>query len=109
MTYKDVADMVDEIGIPSAYHHFDEDTEQQPPFVVFYYPGTDDLYADNRNYVRICPLTIELYTDEKDFALENTVAGVLMSHGISYSETEQYISSEKMWQITYETEVLINE
>ena len=109
MTRKEVSDMVKEVGIPTAYYQFPENSGQQPPFICFYYPSSDDVMADNINYVHISPLIIELYTEEKDFAIEKTVEGVLTSHGISYRKIENYIDSERMYQITYETEVVLNE
>lgn len=109
MTHTEVATMIASIGLPYAYYEFPDDTEQEPPFVVFYYPQSDDLYADNQNYVGITQLNIELYTDEKDFDLESTVESVLTGSGLTYTKMETRIDKERMWQILYQTEVIINE
>ena len=108
MTYQEIAGMVESIGLPFAYYEFSEDTEQAPPFVCFYYPESDDFFADNQNYVGIRTLYVELYVDEKDFALEQTVEGVLASNGLTYRKTDEYIESERMWQITYQMEVILS-
>ena len=108
MTYQEVAQMVEEIGLPFEYYQFDDKTEQQPPFVVFYYPEIDDLYADDENYQRITVLAIELYTDNKDFLLESTVEGVLKEHHITYTKNEAYIPEEEMYEVAYDMEVIIN-
>ena len=108
MTYTEIAQMVASIGVPYAYYQFTEDTAKPPPFVCFYYPGDDDLKADNSNYAKIRPLTIELYTDNKDFDLEATVEGVLAANGLPFSRDETYIDTEKMHLVTYQTEVVIN-
>ena len=108
MTYKEISDMIATIGLPYAYYEFPDGTQQEPPFVVFYLPESDDLYADNQNYVGIRKLYVELYTNEKDFSQEATVESVLSSNGITYRKVETYIDSERMWQITYETEVIIS-
>ena len=108
MTYEEISTMVAEIGLPYAYYQFSDDTEREPPFVCFLFPDSDDLYADNENYVGIRRLYVELYTDEKRIDLEQTVERVLKSHGLTYAYTETYISQEKMWQSTYEMEVIIN-
>ena len=108
MTYKEVATLVSSIGVPYAYYQFTEDTAKPPPFVCFYFPGDSDLKADNSNYAIIRPLTIELYTDEKDFTLEATVESVLTTNGLPFSRYETYITSEKLYMITYQTEVVIN-
>ena len=108
MTYKEVASMVASIGVPYAYYQFSEDTAEAPPFVFFYFPGDSDLKADNSNYAIIRPLTIELYTDNKDFTIEAQAESVLKANGLPFSREETYINSEKMFMITYQTEVVIN-
>lgn len=109
MTREGVASMVASIGLPYAYYQFPEGTGQKPPFVVFFFSASDDLYADDSNYQRIEQLNIELYTKDKDFAKEETLEGVLKTNGLTFYKYESYIDSEKMYQIAYEMEVLINE
>jgi len=107
MLYKDVKDMIQEIGLPFAYYAFPEGTAQEPPFVVFYYQYSDDLFADNSNYRGISNLTIELYTDHKDPLQEAIVEDVLRTHGITWAKSEAVIEAELMTQVTYTTEVLL--
>lgn len=109
MTLKEVSDTIASIGLSYAYYEFPDGTEQEPPFVVYYYPESDDFFADNKNYVDKRRLYVELYTNEKDFTTEATVESVLSSNGLTYRKVETYIESERMYQITYETEVFINE
>lgn len=109
MTYKEVESMVAEIGLPNAYYQFPDKTQQEPPFVCFFYTDSDDFYADDRNFAAIRPLTIELYTDNKDFTLESTVEAVLLSHNLPFAKTEAYIDSERMFQISYTVEIVITE
>lgn len=101
--------MVAEIGVPSAYYQFPEGTEQACPFVCFYFAGGDDFIADNKNYQPIRPLTLELYTDNKDFDLEQTVETVLNRHGLVYDRDETYIDSERMNMVVYTTDIIISE
>lgn len=109
MTYQQVASMVSEIGVPTAYYQFPEGTDQACPFVCFFFTGSDDLKADNSNYQRIRPLAIELYTDAKDFTLEQTVENVLNQHGLVYDREESYIDSERMNMVVYTTDIIITE
>lgn len=109
MRLTDIDGMLGGLGIPVSYYQFPEATAQEPPFLVWYIPGSADLYADNINYANIVDLTVELYTDYKDFALEMRLEALLAENEIAWSKTETWIQSEKMWQITYSTEVLINE
>lgn len=101
--------MVSEIGVPYAYYQFPDETDQSPPFVCFFFTGSDDLKADNTNYQRIRPLAIELYTDNKDFALEQTVENVLNQRGLVYDREESYIDSERMNMVVYTTDIIITE
>lgn len=107
MTYQQVATMVASIGVPYAYYQFPEGTAVAPPFVCFYFEGSDDLYADDKNYQIIRPLTIELYTDNKDFSLEATVEGILTSNGLTYARNESWIDSERMNMVAYTADIII--
>lgn len=107
MTYEQVATMVSSIGLPYAYYQFPEGTAVAPPFVCFYFEGSDDLYADDKNYQKIRPLTIELYTDNKDFSLEATVEGILTSNGLTYARNESWIDSERMNMVAYTADIII--
>ena len=108
MTYQEIAEMIASINLPYAYVHFSEDTAKAPPFICFYYDGDDDFKADNTNYQKIRPLTIELYTDNKDFVSEALVEATLNANGLVYTRSETYISTEKMYMVTFQTEVIIN-
>ena len=107
MTTQEVAAMVAEIGIPYAYYQFPDDTEQATPFVCFFYSGDNDFKADDSNYQKIEHLIIELYTDDKDFELEQTVEGVLASNGMVWSRNEEWIESERMLEVVYEMDVIM--
>lgn len=108
MSYENISTMIESFGLPYAYYQFPEGTGQEPPFVVFFYSDIDDVYADDANYQRIVTLNIELYTREKDFENEATIEGVLADNDLTYYKEENYIDSEKMYQIAYEMEVIIH-
>ena len=109
MTYKQVATMISTIGLPYAYDHFTDDTERQPPFVCFIFPESDDFAADDKNYVKIRRLQIELYTDNKDFEKEAIVESVLENNNLPYTSEEGYLSDERMYMHTYTTKILIDD
>ena len=108
MTYKEVSDMIEGIGLPFAYYEFPQ-TIEGPPFICFLYPDADDFLADNTNYAKIRPLSIELYTDNKDFALEATAERTLAEHGLVFAREETFIDSERMHMVTYTTDIIITE
>lgn len=109
MTTREVAAMIAEIGIPYAYYQFPEGTEQATPFACFFYSGDNDFKADNSNYQKIEHLIIEVYTDNKDFALEATVESVLASHEMVWTRDEEWIESERMVEVVFEMDVVMTE
>lgn len=108
MTYAEIDELIESFKLPYAYYQFPEGTGQAPPFICFYCPNRDDVFADNANYKKKEVLIIELYTAYKDFTTETAVETALTSAGFSFSKNSSRIDSESMWQITYETEVYID-
>ncbi|MCR5404348.1 MAG: hypothetical protein K6E91_11110 [Butyrivibrio sp.] len=108
MTYTEVNELIESIGLPYNYDHFEDETDVTPPFVTFAFTDSDDLMADNVNYQQIRPLSIFLYTRLKDFETEAKVEGILTENGLTYSRSEKFLSNEKLFRIIYTMEVLIN-
>lgn len=109
MTYKEVNTVIASIGIDYAYDHFTDDTGHELPFICFMYSNSSDLEADNINYQKIRALDIELYTENKDFELEETVESVLNANGFVYTKEETYIESERMYEVIFHTSVAISD
>lgn len=105
MMHQNVMEMLKEIKLPYAYHHFVEGESPEPPFLVFLYPGSDNFAADGKVYFKVNKLNIELYTDLKDVELEETVEAVLDKHGIFYEKSEVWIESENLYEVLYQMEV----
>ena len=97
--------IMDEIGLPFAYHHFAEGESPDPPFICFLVAGSDNFAADGSAYFKINQIHIELYTVRKDPALEDRVETVLDGHGIFYNKTEVWIDSEKLYEVLYQFEL----
>lgn len=109
MTYKEIATMISGWDIPFAYYQFPNGTEQTCPFICFYFENSNDFSADNTNYQKIRPLSIELYTDNKDFSLEETIETALNSAGLVFSREETWLDTERMYMVTFMTEIVITE
>lgn len=99
--------MVESIGLPYAYYQFDEDTAQAPPFVVFFFSTSNDLYADQTNYQRIDSLSIEFYSSEVDFDTEETIEAILNDAGLTFYKEQSFIESERIWQTAYDMEIVL--
>ena len=108
MTFQEISQMIDSIGLPYNYYQFEENSAPALPYVLFYYPQRTDVIADNKNYALKTALNVELCTEEKDFATEASVEAVFIAKDIPFTKTETYIDSEKMYMILYEMEVYIN-
>ena len=93
--------MLDEMGLPFAYHHFAEGESPEPPFVCYLLPGSKNFGADGKVYYKINEVHIELYTDWKDLAVEQGVEAVLDEHGVFYNKSEIWIESEKLYEVLY--------
>ena len=106
MTYQEIKTMIASIGLPCAYDTFPNNIAPEPPYIVFNLPQNNDFGADNKNYVSIDVLNLELYTSEKDFQTEASVEAVLEANGLFYEKTEAYIRNEHLYQITYVCEVI---
>lgn len=106
MTTQEVAAMIASVGLPSAYDHFD--APQKPPYICFLYPNNDSFAADDRNYVQIEELSIELYADNKDFAHETAIENVLNASDLPFGKSCTWLRDEHMYMTIYTTEVIIN-
>lgn len=113
MTLAEVNNMMAEItqrcGLTDyTYYQFADNSAPNLPYLIFYYPSSANDGADNVVWQKINHLNIELYTDNKEFGIENELEAVLTEHGFFYDKTEQFIESEKMFEVLYEMEVVIN-
>ena len=93
--------IVRSIGLPNAYDHFAEGESPDPPFLLYLFPRSDNFAADGKVYYKLSEVHLELYTDLKDPALENTVEAVLDEHGIFYDKSEVWIESERLYEVLY--------
>lgn len=107
MTYQGIAQMVESIGLPCAYSHFEDDTVKAPPYICWIYPNNADFYADNSNYQTIELVQLELYTKTKSISWESAVEAVLSGYGISWAKNSGYLDDEQMNMTTWQFDVVI--
>ena len=91
MTYEQIAEMMEEMVLPFAYHHFAEGESPNPPFLIFLSPGENTFSADNYMYFSFKQLDIELYTDIKNPEIEENIERVLKRHKIYYTNSEVWL------------------
>lgn len=98
---EELLQMLNEVQIPFAYHHFTEGESPEPPFICYLLPGSNNFAADGMVYYKINEVHIELYTDFKDLAVEQQLEDVFDEHGIFYNKSETWIESEKLYEVLY--------
>lgn len=101
MTLEQIHTLLKNTGYPVAYGYFK--TEQQLPYILYRCSYSNNFSADGRVYLPVQHVQIELYTKLKDQKSEDKVEKALSS--IYWEKTEEYIDSEKCYQILYEIEV----
>ena len=97
--------IMQEIGLPWAYHHYAEGESPDPPFMLYLYPQSDNFGADNIVYAKGTLVYIEVYTDLKDPTLEEQIESILESHQIYWDKSEMWIESEKLYEVLYSFEM----
>lgn len=105
MTIQELYSGLSSIGYPVAYSHFAEGDVPDPPYITYYYPGTDNFSADGIVYCPINEIDVELYDVKKNTEAEQKIEDFLTENEIFYEKQEYDIESEKMIQVIYEFEI----
>lgn len=87
--------------IPHTYYSYPEEEAPQLPYFVWYFAGSENFGADDVMYVNILTPVIELYTKEKSYETEKVLEDELNKY-FFWNKNETYLTSEEMFQITYE-------
>ncbi|WP_027410368.1 hypothetical protein [Anoxybacteroides tepidamans] len=104
MTQVELFQALKSVGYPIAYGSFTDPVT--PPFITYQFVNSNDLIADNTNYVSIENFQVELYTAKKDLTTEQKIQDKLKELGLPYRKFEAYIDEEKLYQIVYEIQIL---
>ncbi len=102
---EELLQMLQEMQIPFAYHHFAEGEAVNPPFICYLLPGSNNFSADGKVYFKINEVRIELYTDLKDLAVEQQVEDILDKYEIFYNKSETWIEGERLYEVLYTFEM----
>lgn len=100
MTQQQLYEMLEATGLPVAYSHNED--YQEPPFIAYLFDASDDLIADNYNYLIRSYFNIELYTRTKDLVTEALLEDKLKENEIPYYKSEVWLEDEKVFRILYE-------
>lgn len=109
MLYTEIKTMLGQTGLSNTYYSYPIGNVPALPYIVWYLPNSDNFAADNKVYKKIETLNIELYTKTKDFATEKVVEDVLDAWNIVWDKTETYLETEHMYEVLYETQIVIDD
>ena len=105
MTIIELEEHLQGLNLPLAYRQWGKGEEPNLPYLLFYRDQSDDFYADDGNYVAGNQMALELYSETKDFELEEQVEGLLKQLNIPYQIYEVTIETEEMYEVLYEFKI----
>lgn len=103
MTYDELLAILAPVEIPWAYHHWDK--PPAPPYGVYLEGPYEPLYADDRNYLNVHTIRLEVYSSVRDPALDARVEAALTAGGLTYEADFTYLESEGLYESIFEIEV----
>lgn len=103
MKHKEIYDLLKTLNIPVAYDHFESNKDITPPFIAYRETSPNTFKANNTTYYRPYNFEIELVTEKKDVALEETIERLLTNSNIPYDISgEVWDEDEKIYHNFYE-------
>lgn len=101
--YKQIYDLLKTLNIPVAYDHFNSNKEVTLPFIVYRETSPDTFKADGITYYRPHNFEIELVTEKKDIALQQSIEDLLTLNNIPYDLSDEvWDDDEKIYHNYYE-------
>lgn len=100
MTLAELAQKLVSLGYPVAYDHFN--STQTLPFIVYLNPSDNTYSADNKVIHKTKNIDVEVYTKNKDLALEAKIEKLFDDNEIYYDDPDEvFIQSENVFKRTY--------
>lgn len=97
---KDLFELLKKMNIPVAYKEFDENIKL--PCICFYQSGDDNFGADNKVYSKSNSYNVELYSDYKDFELEEKLETLFDNNDMYWSKgADTRVKEENMNMVVY--------
>lgn len=103
MSLPEIKAMLETSGFPVTYRAWPVKKAPPLPYICYLVSYSNNFGADNCVYYPVNHIQVELYTELKDPNAEDKVETALSS--LFWEKTEEYIDSEKCYQILYEIEV----
>ena len=105
--FRRLFDALEATGFPVAYHHFNvADPPASFPFICWMVDYTDDLKADDFNYVGRTNVRIELYYQTPNWEDQEKLERQLQNLDLTFDKEEVWIEQEQIYQMIYESELI---
>ena len=103
--HAEIAEILSGAPLPIVYQSWDENPETGQhapdlPYIAYYFESSDNMFADDRVYVKIERLVMELYTQGKDFEAEERFEAFLDLAEIPWEKFENRLDRENMYRIS---------
>lgn len=99
METSELKTQLEQLGHPVAVTSFF--TEPPLPYIVLLPTGEERTGSDSGAEIRNVSYQIELYTAQKNTALERHLEDILAGQGIHFGKAEAYIDEDAMYQCAY--------
>lgn len=99
---KKIYTLLGSTGYPVAYRCFNKPTK--PPFIVYFIKNEEFYGSDCSNKISKKQFIVEVYTNKKDILVEESIEKLF--NFISFDKIEAYIETERIYQVSYEFEVI---
>jgi len=90
------------LELPLAYRQWEKGEVPTLPYLLLYRDESVDFMADNHNYIEVNQMSLELYTEAKNFKLEEKINTLFKTLEIPYKIYEGNLESEEMYEVLYE-------
>lgn len=102
MNLEELKKRCENAGFKYAYGRFEETVN--PPHLIATSPNSNNFNADNKVYLKVNSIMLELTTTKKDLDLENEIEEKIL-YDIVWSKVETNIDDEGVYNVSYFFEI----
>lgn len=104
-TKSELKELFETLPLPVRYQVFD--AKPPLPFALWRFIESNDMYADDVNYMKIRVLELTIVSDKSEDEIEAAAEELLKDHGLTYSVRFTYLNDDRLFETTYTTEVIL--
>ena len=105
MTLPELKKKLESLDLPIAYRQWAVGQEPELPYLIYYADEDIGFFADDEVYSERYAVTIEVYSQQKDLALESQVKELLNTNNLPYTNYESFLDTENMYMKAYEINI----